>query len=136
MKLKQRNKVEINVVSATSCSKRKVTENSSAHSILRNEFGSRMSIAENSVDASQNAIIFDAEKPRQLDPDNIDPTKFVKDGKTCKKFRSFSISTDDCVKADRRFTTIRQQSDLRQSIVGKKNISASSATVYLKREQF
>ena len=78
IKLKRHNEVQINVVSATSCSKRKVAENSSARSISSNEFRPCMSIAKNVVDASQNAINFDAEKPRQLDPDYIDPTKYVK----------------------------------------------------------
>ena len=136
MKLKRRNEVEINVVSATSSSKRKVAENASAHTILLNKFRPRMSIAENGVDASQNAIIFGAEEPKQLDPDYQDPAKYVKDGKAYKKVRSFSICIDNCVKADRRLTSIRQQSDLQQSTVGKNNISASPATVYRKREQF
>ena len=68
MKLKRRNEVQINVVRATSCSKRKVAENSSAHSILPYEFRSRMSIVENGVDASQNAINFDAEKTKANRP--------------------------------------------------------------------
>ena len=108
IKLKRRNEVEMNVVSATSSSKRKVAKNSSVHSILPNKLRPRMSIVENGVDASQNAIIIDAEESKQLDPDYQDPAKYVKDGKAYKKVRSFSISTGDCVKADRRLTSIRQ----------------------------
>ena len=70
-----------------------------------------MSIAENGVEASQNAIIFDLEEPKQLDPDYQDLAKYyVKDGKAYKKVRSFSISTDDCKskpKIDIHSTTVR-----------------------------
>ena len=135
MKLKRRNEVGMNVVSVTFFGKPKLAENSSAHSILPNKLRPRMSIAENGINASKNAIMFNAKEPKQLDPDYQHPAKYVKDGKAYKKVRSFSMSTDDCVKADRRLTSIRQQSDLQQPTVGK-NISASPATVYRKRKQF
>ena len=69
------------------------------------------------------------------DSDYQPPEKQVISGKAYTKRRSFWISPNDCVTADRRFTSIRQQSDLQRSTVGAKNISASPATVLRKREQ-
>ena len=52
-----------------------------------------------------------------------------------KKFDRFRLALMT-VKANRRLTSIRQQSDFLQSTVGKNNISASPAAVYRKREPF
>ena len=63
------------------------------------------------------------------------PSRYVTGGKSYRKLRNFSISDSDCRKADRRLISIRHQSELQRSTVGKKNISASPVTVFWKREQ-
>ena len=93
IKLKQGNEVEINVASATSSSKRKIAENSTAHCILRNTFRPRsMSIVENGADASQNAIIFDAKEPKQIDPNTKIQLNLRKMTRLIKKLDRFRLS--------------------------------------------
>ena len=62
-------------------------------------------------------------------------SKSLATGKAYQRLKTYSISPCDCIQADRRFTSIRQQSDLQKSTVGENNIAASPATVYRKREQ-
>jgi len=133
MKLKRRNNEENDSVPSTSKTRR-VVEGQSTF-VLSSKLRPRTSIDENVSEALQNTPTAAGEESKLFDPDYQHPTKYVKGGKAYKKVRSFVIGTDDCVKADRRLTSIRQQSDLQQSTVGKQNIAASPATVHRKREQ-
>ena len=47
----------------------------------------------------------------------------------------FFITEDSCILADRRMTSLRQQSDQILSVVGPENIAASASTVYRHREK-
>ena len=55
-------------------------------------------------------------------------------GKKYKKVRIYSVSEESCVLADRRMTSIRQQSDQLTSLVDRGSISASPATIHRRRE--
>ena len=49
--------------------------------------------------------------------------------------KAFSITEESCILADRRMTSLRQQSDQLLSVVGPENIAASASTVYRHREK-
>ena len=69
--------------------------------------------------------------------DSDDPSFFPKPiagGKKYTKKRKLSINTNSCTLADRRHTSIRQQSDQILAVVGG-SIAASPATVYRRREE-
>ena len=69
--------------------------------------------------------------------DSDDPSFFPKPiagGKKYTKKRKLSINTNSCTLADRRHTSIRQQSDQILAVVGG-SIAASPATVYSRREE-
>ena len=88
---------------------------------------------EDAVDLSTMSSLFPWKN--KSEKDYQPSSKLITGGKSYKRLREFSISDSDCKAADRRLVSIRQQSDLQKSTVGKKKISASPATVYRKREQ-
>jgi len=69
-----------------------------------------------------------------LDDTEYQP-KSVVGGKQYKKVKLFSINAESCVLADRRLTTIRQQSDQLLAVIGKNQVAASPATIYRHREK-
>ena len=56
-------------------------------------------------------------------------------GKNYEKMKIFSVTDKSCVLADRRMTSIGQQSGQLQSVIGKRNIAASPATVHRRRQE-
>ena len=52
-----------------------------------------------------------------------------------RKKKAFFITEESCILADRRMTSLRQQSDQLLSVVGPENIAASASTVYRHREK-
>ena len=56
-------------------------------------------------------------------------------GKRYEKVRIYSVSDKSCILADRRMTSIRQQSDQLLSVVDRRKISASASSVYRRREE-
>ena len=48
---------------------------------------------------------------------------------------SIRVTKESCILADRRMASIRQQSDQLQSVIDRKKIAASPATVYRRREE-
>ena len=56
-------------------------------------------------------------------------------GKYYEKKRICAVSDESCILADRRMTSLRQQSDQLLSVVDKDKISASVSTVYRRREK-
>ena len=55
--------------------------------------------------------------------------------KNYKKVKIFLVTEKSCVLADQRMTSIRQQADQLQTVIGKRNIAASPATVYRRRQE-
>ena len=67
----------------------------------------------------------------------LDPSFFPKavtGGKKYKKIKTAEVSSESCTFADRRLTSIRQQSDQLLSVVGSE-IAASPSTIFRKREK-
>ena len=67
----------------------------------------------------------------------LDPSFFPKavtGGKKYKKIKTAEVSSESCSLADRRLTSIRQQSDQLLSVVGSE-IAASPSTIFRKREK-
>ena len=67
----------------------------------------------------------------------LDPSFFPKavtGGKKYKKIKTAEVSSESCTLADRRLTSIRQQSDQLLSVVGSE-IAASPSTIFRKREK-
>ena len=69
------------------------------------------------------------------DPEYTDCKTTSTGGKNYTKARTFSVTEESCILADRRLTSIRQQSDQILSVVGSENIAASPSTIFCKREQ-
>ena len=69
------------------------------------------------------------------DPEYSDCQTTSTGGKTYAKTRTFSVTEESCILADRRLTSIRQQSDQLLSVVGSEKIAASPSTIFRKREQ-
>ena len=66
-----------------------------------------------------------------FDLDYHPPPKQITEGKSYKKLRNFSVSASDCKKADQRLMSIRQQSELQRSTMGK-NIYLFRLQLYFK----
>ena len=75
----------------------------------------------------------DEENDAEIDSEYC-PRK-VSGGKNYKKNKSFFVTEQSCILADRRMTSLRQQSDQLLSVIGADNIAASSSTVYRHREK-
>ena len=76
-----------------------------------------------------------------LDGDSIDESKVEdyqsKDVTGSKKYmirKSFDITTESCILADRRMTLVRQQSDSILAVVDKGNVAALPAAIYHAKE--
>ena len=91
---------------------------------------------EDAVDLSTTLFPWKNKSEKDYQPSS----KLIIGGKSYKKLREFSISASDCKAADRRLVSIRQQSDLQKSTVGKRKYthhqqlyteSASSADLKL-----
>ena len=63
-----------------------------------------------------------------------EPPRAAVEGKLYEKVHSYSITDWNCVLADRRMVSIRQQSDILKSSLGNE-IAASPSTVYRQREK-
>ena len=66
------------------------------------------------------------------DPEYTDCKTTSTGGKTYTKALTFSITKESCILADRRLTSIRQQSDQLLSVVGSEKIAASPSTIFCK----
>ena len=69
------------------------------------------------------------------DPEYTDCKTISTGGKNYTKARTFSVTEESCILADRHLTSIRQQSDQLLSVVGSEKTAASSPTIFCKREQ-
>ena len=69
------------------------------------------------------------------DPEYTDCKTTYTGVKNFTKARTFSVTEESCILADRRLTSIRQQSDQLLSVVGSEEIAASPSTIFCKREQ-
>ena len=69
------------------------------------------------------------------DPEYTDCKTTSTGGKNYTKARTFSVTEESCILADRRLTSIRQQSDQLLAVVGSEKIAASPSTIFRKREQ-
>ena len=69
------------------------------------------------------------------DPEYADCKTTSTGGKNYTKARTFLVTEESCILADRRLTSIRQQSDQLLSVVSSEKIAASPSTIFCKREQ-
>ena len=69
------------------------------------------------------------------DPEYTDCKTTYTGGKNYTKARTFSITEESCILADRRLTSIRQQYDQLLAVVGSEKIVALPSTIFRKREQ-
>ena len=65
------------------------------------------------------------------DPEYTDCKMTSTGGKNYTKARTFSVTEESCILADRRLTSIRQQSDQLLAVVGSEKIAASPSTIFL-----
>ena len=84
--------------------------------------------------ARSNSTLQDEENPNHKVDDPSFIPRSITGGKNYSKKRKLSISTNSCSLADRRHTSMRQQSDQILAFVGE-NIAASPTTVYRRREE-
>ena len=124
---KTRNNAETNQEQPT-CSKRiKITDTPSA--IFPTVLRPRKSDTSSIFDDSDDEIVANPHSfTETFDLDYHPPSKQITRGKSYKKLRNFSVSASACKKADQRMMSIRQQSELPRSTVGK--------NAFRKREQF
>ena len=69
------------------------------------------------------------------DPEYTDCKTTSTGRKNYTKARTFLVTEESCILADRRLTSIRQQSDQLLSVVSSEKIAASPSTIFCKREQ-
>ena len=80
----------------------------------------RKSDASSILDDSDDEIVANRRSfTETFDLDYHPPSKQITRGKSYKKLRNFSVSASDCKEAYQRLMSIRQQSELQRSTVGK-----------------
>ena len=89
----------------------------------------------NSSNLSPVCDISEGSSKSSHDPEYTDCKTTSTGVKNYSKARTFSVSEESCILADRRLTSVCQQSDQLLSVVGSEKIAASPSAIFHEREQ-